>query len=365
MINRKERNALMKKKALKISLIAVGALLAVVLIYFLYVLIGFSRIEDKQPLENTRAVAGSMIIGEPYSIATQNIGFGAYTADFTFFMDGGEESRAESKESVIEATNWLGSQLKIRDSDLVLLQEVDTDSTRSHHVDQKEMLLEQFGEYDGVFGVNYHSPYLLYPLTEPHGASNSGLLTLSKYTIVSSERRSLPISNGFSKFLDLDRCYTVSRIPTDNGKELVIYNVHLSAYGADESVRTEQMTMLFADMKAEYDKGNYCIAGGDFNHDFTGTSTQDLNGGATVDYGWAQPFPADLLPEGILRCTDYAALEPTCRNCDVPYEVGNFTIIVDGFLASANVQVDYVYNINQEFRYSDHNPVVMEFKLSE
>ena len=58
------------------------------------------------------------------------------------------------------------------------------------------------------------------------------------------------------------------------GKELVLYNVHLSAYGGSDEIRTAQMTMLFNDMKAEYEKGNYTVCGGDFNHDFTGDSNK-------------------------------------------------------------------------------------------
>ena len=120
--------------------------------------------------------------------------------------------------------------------------------------------------------------------------------------------------------------------------------------------------MLLEDMKAEYDQGNYCVAGGDFNHDFTGDSSQKLNG-AEADFGWAQPFPAELLPQGISRATNYNTYNPTCRNCDIPYQEGNFTIIVDGFLVSENVGVNWVENVDTDFSYSDHNPVRMQFWL--
>ena len=179
-------------------------------------------------------------------------------------------------------------------------------------------------------------------------------------------RRSLPISTGFSKFLDLDRCYTVSRVPTENGRELVLYNVHLSAYGGSDEIRAAQMNMLFGDMLGEYRQGNYVVCGGDFNHDFTGNSTQVLNGGEMTDFGWAQPFPIEMLPEGLTRCDNYTGevTQPTCRNCDIPYVEGNFTIIVDGFIVSDNVTVNYLENVQTGFRYSDHNPVLMRFVLN-
>lgn len=356
----------MLNKKWKIPALVLGAILAVILVYVIYLLIGFIRLPDNQTLKpQGEANVGQVLIGNSYTIASHNIGFGAYTSDFTFFMDGGKESRAESAESVKNSTAAMAEELKKREPQFILLQEVDTNSTRSHHVNQKEQLEGIFEGYTSVFGVNYHSPYLIYPITEPVGASNSGLMTLSEHQIKDATCRRLPISWGFGRFVDLDRCYTVSRFPVENGKELVVYNVHLSAYGNNERIRTAQVEMLMKDMKAEFDQGNYCIAGGDFNHDFTGNSIQMLNNEASADFSWAQPFPEKLIPKGISRVTNYAEPNPSCRNCDVPYEPGNFTVIVDGFMVSDNVAVEYVNNVDCGFAYSDHNPVVMDFVLKD
>ena len=90
-----------------------------------------------------------------------------------------------------------------------------------------------------------------------------------------------------------------------------------------------------------------------------------VNGDGAVGFEWAQPFPADMLPDCISRCTDYSGGEynPTCRNYDIPYKEGNFTIIVDGFLVSDNVEAVSVSNIYTGFAYSDHGPVVLQFRL--
>ncbi len=359
------KNNKVLKRILKVSLCALMVLVLIVGGYLGYVLLSYSRIGDNQKI--TPVISGSdekIKIGQSYTAVIQNLGFGAYTDDFTFFMDGGKESWAKSKESVENCINTAAKVSESFNPDFIMFQEVDFDSTRSYHVNQREMLENRFNTYSSAFAVNYHSSFLMYPFTQPHGASNSGILTLSKYNISSSLRRSLPISESFSKFLDLDRCYSVSRIPTENGKELVLFNVHLSAYGGSDEIRTAQMTMLFEDMKKEYEKDNYAVCGGDFNHDFTGDSTQKLNGGEKVDFGWAQPFPEKLLPECISRCVNYDGdLIPTCRNCDTPYKEGNFTIIVDGFLITENVNAVKVENIKTDFKYSDHNPVLLEFIL--
>ena len=54
---------------------------------------------------------------------------------------------------------------------------------------------------------------------------------------------------------------------------------------------------------------------------------------------------------------------PTCRGADIPYTKGvNFTTVVDGFLVSENVKAE-AENIDTDFGYSDHNPVMLRFEL--
>ena len=357
----------MVKRVVKILGALIGVLLALVLIYVLYVVISYNRIADQQALEPTGdASAEYAELGRTYTVVTQNCGFGAYSPDFTFFMDGGTESWAKSEQDAIANIDMATKEVLSFAPDFVLLQEVDTDSTRSYHIDQRAQIAAYFPGFTQVFAVNYDSPFLAYPFTQPHGASNSGLLTFSNTTITSALRRSLTISEGLNKFLDLDRCYSVSRIPTNDGKELVLYNVHTSAYADSDEIRTSQLTQLTQDMLEEYKKGNYCICGGDFNHDFTGDSTLIFDGTKKVEFGWAQPFPAELLPDGISRCIDYNDEEPipTCRNSDVPYGPDCQVFIVDGFLVSDNVSVTALHNIDTGFAYSDHNPVVLQFELS-
>ena len=357
------------KKTLKIIGIVLLAVLVLAGGYVAYVFAAYHRIEDNQPLAVVSGQTQTARAGETYRIACWNIGFGAYEDDYSFFMDGGTESWAWSEERLLQNLDEIGAVIESLGSDITLLQEVDFDSTRTYHVNEADLLRNYHGleaDTDSVFAVNYHSAYLMYPLHEPHGKSNSGILTFSKNGFSSALRRSLPIADDLKKLLDLDRCYSVSRIPTENGKEFLLYNVHTSAYGGSDEIRAAQMTMLFSDMQAEYANGNYCVAGGDFNHDFTGTSIKDINGeeGETA-FGWAQPFPAELLPANVHRATDYTDKRqlPTCRNCDVPYKEGNYTLIVDGFLFTSNVRVEYIENVQKDFADSDHNPVVMKFSL--
>ena len=279
-------------------------------------------------------------------------------------MDGGTESRARSEEAVRENLGGAMDAAQSLDPDLVFLQEVDADGTRSHHIDERELVRAALSGYDTVFAQNYDSPYLFWPLTEPHGANQAGQMTLSRYPITGSLRRSLPIEDGFMKLVDLDRCYTVSRLPTNDGKELVLYNFHLSAYTSDGVIAEEQLELLFEDMTAEAAQGNYAIAGGDFNKDVLGNSG-DVFGVSGEAYTWAQPIPDELIPAGLHLIAPFDAKDPvaSCRNADRPYGPDDFRVTVDGFVVSDNVTVTEASVLDTGYRWSDHNPVFLDFTL--
>ncbi len=357
------------KKALKIIGIVVGAIVLLAIIYVAYVFISYNRIEDNQvlELEQLGTEEKSVSVDAKLRITSYNIGFGAYSDDYSFFMDGGTQSRAFSKEAVYENVGGAVETINAQTPDIALFQEVDTDGTRSYHVDEREIIKENLADKAkqfAVFAQNYNSPYLLYPLTSPHGANKAGVMTFSEYEITSAIRRSLPIETGISKVLDLDRCYSKSRIAAENGKELVVYNMHLSAYTSNAETAENQLLMVIEDMQEEYNKGNYCIAGGDFNRDLLGNSPE-IFGTAVLEDNWAQPVNKDLFTDDITLVTPFDEENPkaSCRNANKAYEEGDFVVTVDGFIISANVELIKSDVIDTKFEYSDHNPVYMDFKL--
>ena len=123
--------------------------------------------------------------------------------------------------------------------------------------------------------------------------------------------------------------------------------------------------MLLRDMQSEYEKGNWCVAGGDFNKDLLGDSAQYF-GAADQAYSWAQPIPDETFDGFAVRLVaplDEQNPVPSCRNADGPYHEGQYVLTVDGFLVSANVTVEQSNVIDTGFESSDHNPVQMTFRL--
>ena len=357
------------KKAVKWIFIIVLVLAVSLGAYVIYVFKAYYRLPDNLTLEVKRNGENSYFDEDfalkskgAYFIMTYNIGFGAYRRDYSFFMDGGKSSWAKDEESVMASVSAMGEIVDTVSPDFVLLQEIDIDGTRSYHVDELELLNQFIKGYYYDFAQHYDSPFLFFPPWEPHGANKAGLATYSRAEIRQAMRRSLPISESFSKFVDLDRCYSISRIPTENKKELCIYNVHTSAYGGSDEIRQAQLSMLYEDMTADYKKGNYVICGGDFNHNLKVGDQENAP-------EWAYPFPKETLPEGFQMAIDRVrdaedVAHNTCRSAKTPYdEETTYTVTLDGFIVSDNVIVNFYQNMDWGYEFSDHDPVLMQFIL--
>lgn len=366
----------MNKKAsnlLKALLILLCAVLLVVGIYVVYVLISFSRLPDNTTLEIKNNQSKTMKSGVEYTAVTFNTAFGAYSTDFSFFMDTadwkdgthtvGKYGKAIDRVHVIENVESQAAVLRDIAADFILLQEVDTDATRSYHIDMATYFEATFPFMNSTFAVNYHSAWLNYPILDPHGIANAGLLTMSRFNVESAERVSYPIASDFSKFFDLDRCFTVDRIPVEGGKTLVLINSHMSAYDEGGVIRQKQLELLSSFIAEEYNKGNWVIIGGDFNHAL-GEEYLDAYPSEQVVPVWAKVLDDSDLPShfSIVK-PENDKEEATCRSADTPYIEGyNYTTVIDGFIVSDNVEATAtIYHTGYEN--SDHQPVILTFTL--
>ena len=359
--------------------------------YVGYIFGSYYRIGDKTLDVDGGALIEKTSLDDELSVVTYNIGFGAYSQDYTFFLDDGYDengnkaigyySTGQSKEEVMFNTNGSIKAVQDLDPDFVLLQEVDTDSTRSYHINQDKEFSKAFKTFDHVHCENFHTAFLPYPFYDMHGRVNAGLTTYSKYDIASAERKQYTIADDLSKLFDLDRCFSVQTIKVSNDKTLYMVNSHMSAYDEGGTIRKQQMLELNTFMKSVTEKGNYLIVGGDFNHELL-THNPDFSYnennrpfGMTkkspdwlsflFDKDWKSPLNNDVKV--------YAAdNKPTCRNNDMEWVPGKtFVTTVDGFITSSNVEVTSIEVIETKqgekkidgFAFSDHQPVQMKFKL--
>lgn len=349
------------KAFFKFLLILILSVLVIAGGYVAYVFIDYHRVPDHQQLEVKGSASENAKTGEVYKILTYNIGFGAYESDYDFFMDGGTQSWAWSKDRLNTNLNNIASFIESQNADLAIVQEVDENATRTYHVNERKLFEDTFADRDSVYAEDWDSPFLMYPIQQPHGKTQAGIMTFARFDIDNAVRRSVPVEDSVMKIVDLDRCFSKSYIPVEGGKQLVLYNLHLSAYTSDGTIADKQVDILLEDMTDEYNNGNYVVGGGDFNKDLLGDSSQYF-GVSGEQFSWAKPIKTESF-EGKPLTLVAASNVPSNRNADAPYNPDQFVNVIDGFVVSDNVEVISNSNIDLQFAYSDHNPAEMEFKL--
>lgn len=371
----------MKKIFRKLFRIFVSLLILVALVvggYVIYLTNQYYRIDDEMNYSSN--ILGEndslVLLDTEYVITTYNIGFGAYNHDFSFFMDSGvmldgtkvagTGSKAKSEDVVIENTFGSIETILNVNPDFMFFQEVDENATRSHHINQYQKLTESFKEHNSIYTSNFHSGYLFYPFSDPHGKVESGIVTMANKKIDEVVRYKLEIDESFpTKFFDLDRSFSASYLPIEGSdKYLVLVNVHLSAYDEGGIYRAKQWKQLNNFFKEEVDKGNYIVCGGDFNHDISNDPNFDGFPTKQEKPEWVYELNDSDLIQNLGLSFKTSTNAPTCRSTDMPYEKGvNYTVVIDGFITSSNVEVLLVETIDADFMYSDHNPVMLKFRL--
>ena len=346
----------------KIPLIVLGVIVLLVVWLFAWLTAAEYRPEDVEEIPVEGTASRLLAPGDQFTVMTWNMGYGALGDNADFFMDGGTGVRTADEVRVQENVDAVLGEITTYLPDVVFLQECDTDSARSHHMDEAAYLTGALPGYQSAFAYNYRVLFVPYPLP-PIGKVNSGIMTLSSYPVSSAERVQLPCPFSWPlRAGNLKRCLMVDRVPIEGSdRELVLVNLHLEAYDSGEG-KIAQTEMLRKTLQAEADAGNYVIAGGDFNQIFSSVENPWPSG-----EGFWQPGELDV---SAFSETWQFAMDvdtPSCRSLDRPYageERENFQFyLIDGFIVSEGIEIVSMQAHDLDFVHSDHNPVYLTVRL--
>lgn len=352
------------KKVLKRIFLTLAILLGVVLLAGVALITWLTITEYRPEAEEAVSVADNNTTAPAqteYTLLSWNVGYCALGKESEFFMDGGKEVRPDSEAVIRKNFDGILGVLRQEDPDFLFLQEVDSDSKRSYYFDEVSGLRDALKE-PSAYALNYKCNYVPYPLP-PLGKVNSGLLSFSRYGVSEATRVSLPCPFSWPlSTANLKRCLLITRVPLEGREEeLVLVNLHLEAYddGEGKKAQTEQLLALLTE---EYEKGNYVIAGGDWNQVFPGTLETFPNTHAEL---WT-PGVLESLPGG--WSYGYDSDGRTCRLLNQPYDPADAEdtqyYVIDGFLVSPNVEITDVRTLTElDFEFSDHNPVRLKVRL--
>lgn len=300
---------------------------------------------------------------EEFTFLSWNIGYAGLGKEMDFFYEGGAMVRPTG-EQFQHYHHGILEEIKKQDSvDFIFIQEADRYSKRSYYTDEVADLSHVLKSYCYSFAKNYDSRFVPIPPLEPMGRVVSGIVTFSRYTPLTAER--IDFNTKFSwpkRLFFLKRCFIVLRYPMRNRRELVIINTHNSVFDKGGKLRKVEIEKLHRFMTAEFEKGNYVIAGGDWNQNplnftpgriISGDKVKKINPPIDPDYfrGWQFAFD----PE-----------QPTNRDVDAFYEKGRtLTTIIDFFIVSPNIDIRSVKTLFTGFEYSDHQPLILTIKLAD
>ncbi|MFO8054313.1 MAG: hypothetical protein R6U19_04015 [Bacteroidales bacterium] len=328
----------------------------------------YNWVMEFQPESSTLlTTAGSTAIKEhdrkSFTFISWNIGYAGLGEDVDFFYDGGEGVKPDLQEFKKYSKGIYSTIASFHSTDFLLFQEVDISSNRSYKSNQAEDICELLNGYDNYFAVNYDVAYVPIPFTRPLGKVKSGIQLHSNISPAIVEKHDYP--SGYSwpyRLFMPKRAYLKAVYKLKSGNNLVIYNTHHSAFDKGE-LRKAEFQFIRDDMLNEYLRGNYVVAGGDWNQnppDFDPSYDPEGYQLSSVH----PPLSKTVLPKGWQWAWSKGI--PTNRSIDRPFKKGQTrTTIIDYFIVSPNLVVDTVITDDLAFRHSDHQPVFLRVSLAQ
>ena len=359
-----------KHRGLKIALICVCSFLAFILAFvggfLIFASVTTLKVKDVEDMPINGEILTKVDSSQDIKLLTWNVGYGALDERQDCYWDGGTGVTGESKEIVKQNIEAISDKISEEDPDIFFIQEIDVKSKRSYKLNELNILKDNYAiKYNNSYACNFKAGFIPLPLYNPFGRVEGGITSFSKYQLTESKRIQLPIPFSWPmKLLNLKRCLLINRSPIEGSdKELVMINLHLEAYDDGEG-KAKQLKQLMDIMEEEYAKGNYVIAGGDFNQCF---SNVDLAKYPKMN-DWVCPIiDVTQYPNFTFNMDDSV---PTCRSLYKPY-VGNDTsytsfqhYMLDGFITSNNITVKSLETLDLGFKNTDHNPVIMKVSLN-
>ena len=285
---------------------------------------------NEPPKEYTAKNLVSAPNKDTLTVATWNIRFGIGRANW--FGDSCGDLVLFDNETIIDGLELLAQKITEMDADILLLQEVDTDSKRSAYIDQVQWLLDHTSMNYGVYASMWEVQFVP---SDGLGRVNTGNAILSKWPLSEAERIQLSLRGDQDA---LTKAFYVRRnvlkaVVNYPGNPFWAVDIHASAFSNDD---TKQKQFLeFKDVLDEINsKGELFVAGGDLN---------ELPPGATKNNYCEEDRCPDELPEDD-------------EGCDFRNETTWINPLYDTYVPSVSL-VDYQQNEQLYFTHASTHDI--------
>ena len=285
---------------------------------------------NEPPKEYTAKNLVSAPNKDTLTVVTWNIRFGIGRANW--FGDSCGDLVLFDNETILDGLELLAQKITEMDADILLLQEVDTDSKRSAYIDQVQWLLDHTSMNYGVYASMWEVQFVP---SDGLGRVNTGNAILSKWPLSEAERIQLSLRGDQDA---LTKAFYVRRnvlkaVVNYPGNPFWAVDIHASAFSNDD---TKQKQFLeFKDVLDEINsKGELFVAGGDLN---------ELPPGATKNNYCEEDRCPDELPEDD-------------EGCDFSNETTWINPLYDTYVPSVSL-VDYRQNEQLYFTHASTHDI--------
>lgn len=288
--------------------------------------------------------------GDTLDLLIWNLGYGGLGEGSDFVADGGTHTFPPSRAAVRANVDGIERFLHEQSADVVMLEEIAHGGPVNYWVDLKARIDTAFLNRDRIYYPDFKTRLMPWPL-----AMNHGQALYSRRFIESTDLVALPVENEGIGGVRRRYASTVARLPIEGrGDGWTLCVVHLAAFDANATIRTQQLREVLAWAEREYQSGRHVVLGGDWNLKLAETNFPNTTEERFLF--WVFPFPQDALPQGWRIGAD--ASTPSVRTNERPFHRGeNYTTVIDGFIVSPNVEIEHVEGVDLGFVHSDHNPV--------
>ncbi len=245
-----------------------GFVLTLAIVFFGWVWLSTFHPGEAKSVEVVSDESAPTLSGdESVKVLSWNVQYMAGKNYYFYYDSGSGPDERPSSSDIKKTTEEVARLIRDEDPDIILLQEVDDGAKRTDREDQLENLLALLPDEYCCHTSAFYWKAAFVPHPHIMGSVGMKLSVISKYRIAEGTRYRLALKpdNFIVQQFDLKRAVLEVRLPTDNGKDLIAFNTHLSAFAHGTDTLTKQVNKIDRLLREKDAEGHPWILGGDFN----------------------------------------------------------------------------------------------------
>lgn len=297
--------------------------------------------------------------GQPFKVLVWNLQY-AGSRKHHFFYDGGSAVSVPESD-MREMLARIAEVVNAHQPDVVLFQEVDRGSRRTHGIDQHGELTARLPYACGVSTPYHRVGHVPTPPQEHLGKVDMHLSVFSRFRITGATRTQLALLDEpwWRRLFNLRRALLSVDVAMAGGGTLRLFDTHLSAFSRNDGTLDKQVAQLDEALTAAEQQGLPWVLGGDLNALAPGDDPARLGEEGTTLYGLPTPVQRLFDRHSSVFAEPRYAAEGAGLYTYLPFGADRPDRVLDYVFVGRKVSVRSA-EVLRVYDVSDHLPVLVE-----